>query len=101
VLFWNKVYEGALGWTSELTKFGAQAVTCDPHRVVTFGGRPLAPATVESPYIIRVAIALLMIAASIPGRSVIVNAEPIARAHPRFVENLCALGADVAWEEAA
>ena len=101
VLFWNKVYEGALGWTSELTKFGAQAVTCDPHRVVTFGGRPLAPATVESPYIIRVAIALLMIAASIEGRSVIVNAEPIARAHPRFVENLVALGADVSWEEAA
>jgi UDP-N-acetylglucosamine 1-carboxyvinyltransferase len=98
VLFWNKVYEGALGWTSELTKFGAQAVTCDPHRVVTFGGRPLAPASVESPYIIRVAIALLMIAASIEGRSVIVNAEPIARAHPRFVENLVALGADVAWE---
>ena len=101
VLFWNKVYEGALGWTSELTKFGAQAVTCDPHRVVTFGGRPLSPATVESPYIIRVAIALLMIAASIEGRSVIVNAEPIARAHPRFVENLVALGADVSWEEAA
>ncbi len=100
VLFWNKVYEGALGWTSELAKFGAQAVTCDPHRMMTFGGRPLVPATVESPYIIRVAIALLMIAASTPGRSVIVNAEPIARAHPRFVENLCALGADVAWEEA-
>ncbi len=101
VLFWNKVYEGALGWTSELAKFGAQAVTCDPHRVVTFGGGPLAPATVESPYIIRVSIALLMIAASIEGRSVIINAEPIARAHPRFIENLVALGADVSWEDAA
>jgi UDP-N-acetylglucosamine 1-carboxyvinyltransferase len=100
VLFWNKVYEGALGWTSELTKFGAQAVICDPHRVVTFGGRPLAPAEVESPYIIRVAIALLMIAASIEGRSVIANADPIRRAHPNFVENLRALGADVQWEEA-
>jgi UDP-N-acetylglucosamine 1-carboxyvinyltransferase len=32
---------------------------------------------------------------------VIANAEPIARAHPRFVENLRALGADVTWEEAA
>jgi UDP-N-acetylglucosamine 1-carboxyvinyltransferase len=100
-LFWNKVYEGALGWTSELAKFGAHAVTCDPHRIVTFGGRPLAPAEVESPYIIRVALALLMIAASIPGRSTILNADPIRRAHPRFVENLVALGADVAWEEAA
>jgi len=101
VLFWNKVYDGALGWTSELTKFGVQAVTCDPHRVITFGGRPLSPAEVESPYIIRVAIALLMLAVSIEGRSVIHNADPIGRAHPRFAETLQALGADVTWEDEA
>jgi UDP-N-acetylglucosamine 1-carboxyvinyltransferase len=97
MMFWNKVYEGALGWTSEVAKFGAHAVLCDPHRVITFGGKPLAPAKVESPYIIRVAIALLMLAASIPGQSTILNADPIRRAHPRFVENLIALGADVEW----
>ncbi|MDR3511870.1 MAG: UDP-N-acetylglucosamine 1-carboxyvinyltransferase [Caulobacteraceae bacterium] len=101
MLFWNKVYEGALGWTAELAKFGAQVVACDPHRVITVGDRPLAPAEVESPYIIRVAIALLMVAASIPGRSVIHNADPIRRAHPHFVENLRGLGADVAWEDPA
>lgn len=99
VMFWNKVYEGALGWTSELAKFGAHAVTCDPHRIITFGGGRLSPATVESPYIIRVAIALLMIAASIEGQSAILNADPIRRAHPRFVENLRSLGADVAWDD--
>jgi UDP-N-acetylglucosamine 1-carboxyvinyltransferase len=98
VMFWNKVYEGALGWTSELTKFGGQVVTCDPHRVITFGGPPLSPAEVESPYIIRAAIALLMVAASVDGRSVIVNADPIRRAHPNFVENLRALGADIWWD---
>jgi UDP-N-acetylglucosamine 1-carboxyvinyltransferase len=98
VMFWNKVYEGALGWTSELTKFGVQAVTCDPHRVIIFGGQPLSPATLESPYIIRAAIALLMVAASVDGRSVIVNADPIRRAHPNFVENLRSLGADIRWE---
>ncbi len=97
MMYWNKVYEGALGWTSELAKFGAHALSCDPHRVITFGGKPLAPATVESPYIIRVAIALLMLAASIEGASKILNADPIRRAHPRFVENLIALGADVEW----
>ena len=97
VLFWNKVYEGALGWSSELSKFGAHTLLCDPHRMVTFGGKPLVPATVESPYIIRVAIALFMVAASIEGRSTILNATPIQRAHPRFVENLAALGADVEW----
>jgi len=96
-MFWNKVYDGALGWTAELSKFGAHAFLSDPHRVITFGGKPLQPAEVESPYIIRVAIALLMVAASIPGRSLIRNGAPIRRAHPRFVENLCALGADIEW----
>jgi UDP-N-acetylglucosamine 1-carboxyvinyltransferase len=99
VLFWNKVYDGALGWTSELAKFGAQAFQSDPHRVVTFGGKPLSPAEVESPYIIRVAIALLMVAASIEGRSLIRHAAPIRRAHPQFVENLAALGARIEWRE--
>lgn len=97
VMFWNKVYDGAMGWTSELSRFGAHAFLSDPHRVVTFGGKRLAPATVESPYIIRVAIAMLMLAASIPGRSVIKKAAPIRRAHPRFAENLRALGAQIEW----
>jgi UDP-N-acetylglucosamine 1-carboxyvinyltransferase len=97
VLFWNKVYEGALDWSGELEKFGVQATLCDPHRLVVHGGRPLLPADVESPYIIRVAIALFMTAASIDGRSTIRNALPIQRAHPKFVDNLNALGADVEW----
>jgi UDP-N-acetylglucosamine 1-carboxyvinyltransferase len=101
MMFWNKVYDGAMGWTSELSKFGAHAVMCDPHRVIIFGGKPLGPASVESPYIIRVAIALLMLASSIPGHSTIRNATPIRRAHPNFVENLCALGAQIEWKESA
>ncbi len=99
MMYWNKVYDGAMGWTAELSKFGAHAVMCDPHRVITFGGKPLVAAAVDSPYIIRVAIALLMLAASIPGHSTIRNAAPIRRAHPRFVENLCALGAQIEWTE--
>lgn len=101
IMYWNKVYDGAMGWTSELSKFGAHAVMCDPHRIIVFGGKPLQPATVESPYIIRVAIALLMLASSIPGQSRILNATPVRRAHPRFVENLVALGAQIEWTESA
>ncbi|MDQ6684121.1 MAG: UDP-N-acetylglucosamine 1-carboxyvinyltransferase, partial [Pseudomonadota bacterium] len=97
VMFWNKVYEGALGWSSELNKFGVESTLCDPHRLIVNGGKPLRPASVESPYIIRVAIALFMLAASIEGRSTILNALPIRRAHPRFVDNLNALGAAVEW----
>jgi UDP-N-acetylglucosamine 1-carboxyvinyltransferase len=98
-MFWNKVYDGAMCWTSELSKFGAHAFQSDPHRVVTFGGKPLSPAVVESPYIIRVAVALLMVAASVPGRSVIRNAAPVRRAHPQFAENITRLGARVEWVE--
>lgn len=96
-MFWNKVYDGALGWSGELSKFGAHVLLSDPHRLITFGGLKLTPARVESPYIIRVAIALLMVAASIEGRSEIMNALPIRRAHPRFVENLRSVGANVEW----
>ncbi len=91
-MFWNKVYDGALGWTGKLSKFGAQVFPSDPHRFITFGGNPLSPIVVESPYIIRVAIALFMVASSIEGRSKIRNATPTRRAHPRFVENLRSLG---------
>ncbi|MBT2332500.1 UDP-N-acetylglucosamine 1-carboxyvinyltransferase [Variovorax paradoxus] len=100
-MFWNKVYDGALGWTGELSKFGAHVFSSDPHRLITFGGSPLTPAVVESPYIIRVAIALFMVAASIEGRSEIRNAMPIRRAHPRFAENLRSLGAQVEWTSEA
>jgi UDP-N-acetylglucosamine 1-carboxyvinyltransferase len=99
VMYWNKVYEGAMGWTTELAKFGAHAFMADPHRIITFGGKPLAPAEVESPYIIRVAIALLMVACSIPGRSIIRNAAPVRRAHPHFAENIRTLGAQIEWVE--
>lgn len=98
VHFWNKVYENGFSWIPELAKFGAHAVVSDPHRLIVFGRRPLHPAVVDSPYVIRAAVALTMVAASVPGRSVIRNAEIIKRAHPRFVENLRSLGADLAWQ---
>jgi UDP-N-acetylglucosamine 1-carboxyvinyltransferase len=96
--FWNKVYENGFSWMPELAKFGAHVIVSDPHRIVVFGNRPLRPAVVDSPYVIRAAVALTMVAASIPGRSVVRNAEIIKRAHPRFVENLRSLGADLEWK---
>ena len=98
VMFWNKVYEGGFTWMSELSKFGAHVVVSDPHRITVFGAKPLRPTTVEAPYIIRAAVALYMVAASIPGKSVVKNADTIKRAHPNFVENLRSLGADVEWK---
>jgi UDP-N-acetylglucosamine 1-carboxyvinyltransferase len=99
IQFWNKVYEGGFTWMPELAKFGAHVVVSDPHRIIVFGDRPLRPTTVDAPYIIRAAVGLYMVAASIPGQSVVRTADTIKRAHPNFVENLRSLGADVEWKE--
>ena len=97
VLVWNKVYEGALAWLPELAKFGVRITQCDPHRAIIHGNKSLHSANAEAPYIIRVIIALFMVAARCPGQSIIHNAHPIKRAHPNFVENLRKLGAEVEW----
>lgn len=99
VLFWNKIYEGAMAWASDLSSFGARVHLSDPHRLIVFGGNHLRPATVTAPYIIRVVVAYFIVAAQIDGETKIKNADPIARAHPQFIERLRELGADVSWEE--
>lgn len=98
VMFWNKVYEGGLFWAPELLKFGAKVSLSDPHRLIIFGGEPLTPATVAAPNIIRAAIALTMLALSTEGKSTILNADSIKRAHPHFNEKLTELGANISWE---
>lgn len=98
-MFWNKIYEAGLFWIPEMIKFGAHIVMCDPHRVIIFGGKELSPATVDAPNIIRATVALMMVALTIEGESVIKNADSIKRAHPHFVENLQMLGANIKWEE--
>jgi UDP-N-acetylglucosamine 1-carboxyvinyltransferase len=98
IQFWNKVYEGGFTWMPELSKFGAHVVVSDPHRIIVFGDRPLRATTVDAPYIIRAAVGLFMVAASIPGQSIVRTADTIKRAHPNFVENLRSLGAEVEWK---
>ena len=92
-MFWNKVYDGALGWTGELSN---SAPTYSRRTRTASSPSAAMPSRLpwSSPYIIRVAIALFMVA-SIKGRSEIRNATPIRRAHPRFVENLRSLGVQV------
>lgn len=97
IMFWNKLYEGGLFWIPEMIKFGAHIVMCDPHRIIVYGNKPLQAATVDSPNIIRATVALMMVALTIKGESIIKNADSIKRAHPKFVENLQKLGADISW----
>ena len=97
IMFWNKLYEGGFFWIPEMIKFGAEIIMCDPHRIIVYGGKELKPANVDSPNIIRATVALMMLALTIEGESVIKDADTIKRAHPNFVENLQKLGADISW----
>ncbi len=99
MMFWNKLYEGGFFWIPELIKFGAHVVMCDPHRIIVYGNKPLNPTKVSAPNIIRATVALMMVALTIEGESIIEDADSIKRAHPNFVENLNRLGADLKWIE--
>jgi UDP-N-acetylglucosamine 1-carboxyvinyltransferase len=72
---------------------------CDPHRIIVYGNKPLKETTVDAPNIIRATVALLMVALTIEGETIIRNADSIKRAHPNFIENLNTLGADLEWIE--
>jgi UDP-N-acetylglucosamine 1-carboxyvinyltransferase len=95
VLFHNWMYESGLFWTSELSKLGANILMADPHRVIVTGGNKLKGAKMESPYIIRAAVALVMSAMIAEGESEILNADALYRGHPHFSQNLKQLGAEI------
>ena len=89
------MYDAGLFWTSELLKYGANVVMCDPHRVIVIAGNKLRGATIEAPYIIRAVVALTMAAMVAEGESTILNADALYRGHPYFSENLIRMGAKI------
>lgn len=94
-LFHNWMYESGLFWTSELTKFGANVIMADPHRVIVNSGNKLFGAKIEAPYIIRAVVAMAMCAMTAKGESLILNADALYRGHPNFSLNLKRLGAKI------
>ncbi len=94
-LFHNWMYESGLFWTSELTKFGANVIMADPHRVIVNAGNKLIGAKIEAPYIIRAVVAMAMCAMTAKGESLILNADALYRGHPNFSSNLKRLGAKI------
>ena len=89
------MYEAGLFWTSELMKFGANVVMCDPHRIMVTSGNKLYGATIEAPYIIRAVVALTMTAMIAEGDSIVLNADALYRGHPHFAQNLSRMGAEI------
>jgi UDP-N-acetylglucosamine 1-carboxyvinyltransferase len=94
VLFFEKMFESRMYFVDKLIAMGANAVACDPHRVVITGPTPLHGITMASPDI-RAGMAMIIAACCAHGRSVINNAAVIQRGYEDFVGKLRALGVEV------
>jgi UDP-N-acetylglucosamine 1-carboxyvinyltransferase len=94
VLFFEKMFESRLYFVDRLISMGANAVVCDPHRVVISGRSTLSATTLTSPDI-RAGMALLGAALCASGKSTVQNANMIERGYERIEEKLLSLGARI------
>jgi UDP-N-acetylglucosamine 1-carboxyvinyltransferase len=95
ILFFEKMFEGRMYFVDPLIQMGANAIICDPHRVIISGPSSLRGQTVRSPDI-RAGMAMIIAALCATRRPCIVqNAEIVDRGYERVEEKLRALGADI------
>ena len=98
VLFFEKMFESRIYFVDRLIAMGANAVVCDPHRVVISGPAKLHAVEMSSPDI-RAGMAMVLAAVCAKGRSVVHNADTIFRGYANICEKLTGLGIEVALEE--
>ena len=91
VLFFEKMFESRIYFVDRLIAMGANAVVCDPHRVVISGISPLHGMTLPSPDI-RAGMAMVIAASCAKGTSTINNIEVIYRGYENLLGKLSALG---------
>lgn len=95
ILFFEKMFEGRMYFVDPLIQMGANAIICDPHRVIISGRSALRGQTVRSPDI-RAGMAMIIAACCATRRPCIVqNAEIVDRGYERVEEKLRSLGADI------
>ncbi|MHA7838698.1 MAG: UDP-N-acetylglucosamine 1-carboxyvinyltransferase [bacterium] len=99
LLFFEKMFEGRMVFVDSLIQMGANAIICDPHRVLIAGRSALRGQTVRSPDI-RAGMAMIIAALCATRRPCIVqNAEIVDRGYERVEEKLRSLGADIVRED--
>jgi UDP-N-acetylglucosamine 1-carboxyvinyltransferase len=98
ILFFEKMFEGRMYFVDPLVQMGANAIICDPHRVIISGPTQLRGQTERSPDI-RAGMAMIIAACCATRRPCVVqNAEIVDRGYDRVEEKLRALGADIVRE---
>ncbi|MCQ2379725.1 MAG: UDP-N-acetylglucosamine 1-carboxyvinyltransferase [Victivallaceae bacterium] len=96
-LFFEKMFESRIYFVDRLIDMGANAIVCDPHRVLINGPTPLYAQEMNSPDI-RAGMAMVIAAICAEGTSTINKADMIYRGYDNLVEKLTSLGADVVAE---
>lgn len=96
-LLHDPMFDGRLSYVAELVKMGANAVVCDPHRVLISGPTPLFGQEIRSPDL-RAGATLVVAGLVARGESIIHNAEVLDRGYEKLIERLTLLGADIRRE---
>ena len=97
VYFFEKMFESRIYFVDRLISMGANAIVCDPHRVVISGPAKLTGLEMTSPDI-RAGMAMVVAAVCAKGKSRINNADMIFRGYENLVEKLTQLGVKVKLE---
>jgi UDP-N-acetylglucosamine 1-carboxyvinyltransferase len=93
-LIHDPLYEGRLGYINELTKMGANATICDPHRVVVTGPTPLYGKEIRG-LDLRAGATLVIAGLVASGETILHDAHVIDRGYEKVDERLRAVGADI------
>ena len=91
VLFFEKMFESRLYFVDKLISMGANAIVCDPHRVVISGPVQLHGVEMNSPDI-RAGMAMVIAACCAKGTSIIRNIDMIRRGYEHLDAKLRQLG---------
>jgi UDP-N-acetylglucosamine 1-carboxyvinyltransferase len=93
-LIHDPLFEGRLGYIGELIKMGANAVVCDPHRVLISGPTPLYGTEIKS-LDLRAGATMVIAGLVADGETIVSEAEVLDRGYENLDERLRALGAEI------
>lgn len=91
-LIHDTMFEGRMGYINELVKMGANAVVCDPHRVLISGPTPLYGTEVRS-LDLRAGATMVIAGLLADGTTTIFDAQILDRGYYKLKERLSKLGA--------
>lgn len=90
----DPLYDARFSYIQELTRMGAQAVICDPHRVLLSGKTQLKAERIKS-FDLRAGATLILAGLIAEGETIIEDAEMVDRGYESLETRLSALGADM------